>query len=461
MKKFACILLSACILFSLASCSKTDEIVTPASNESVDDHSSQGEEGKTELPITAPEPKELLFEYDDTEDVSEPLEHFADLNGNYVSLSRNAEENAITQWPRGMYDVENGVVVVYAVDEFDNSTVQIQHINVETGKQTYMLTAEIRGTFKYIRDIRDDQRYSDGGDILIVTSLGAYAFDFDNISERPKSVEIDDILNYSVGQLSLQDQSGQTYSLSNERFDVYVPDKKLVYSIDDGVFVSDIDGKNEKKILEQPQPEEWFANTDLVDVPGKANAVYAAPQFMSNGSKVVCEIKNFDILNETVGFVVIDIESGQSTRVNFYDSNDIFYKAADWTDLYDPKFVSIDYVDETTLDIYFTATSSGRGSLVRLDCIYDLVEGKISYTKINNTGITSDYVNMVYNETYKGETGKVCFGSFMGETEYTEGIKLSGATTSAVAISEDYSLVIVTNNDRTKSFRILATVVKG
>ena len=458
MKKIALIILAMFMLLSFVSCNESGEETT-SEIESSGVPVSQTAESETPVPEPVVEEPMLLFEYDDTQDVSESVDNFTKLDGAYTLLSQTAQDSAITQWPAGMYDLDDGVVVVYAVDEFDNSTLMIQHINTETGKQSYKLTAELKGTFSYIRDVRDNELYGEA-DLLVVTSSGAYLFDFDNMSERPEEFVLDDALIYSIGQLSVEDQSGGQYNLNEQRIDIYVPDKKLVYSVNDGIFVSELDGTGEKKILEQPQPSDWFAESDSVEVTGDVNAVYANPRFMMDGTKVICEIKSFDILDEVIGVVVIDLESGESDSINYYAPNDEFLQSSDWTDLSEPKYVGLEYVDESSFDIYHTSYSVGMGSAVRLDCIYDLEAREIAITKINITGITSNFENMVYNEAHKGETGKISFGGFMNQTEYSQGVRLSEATTVAVAMSEDYALVIITNNDRSKSFTILANVVK-
>lgn len=462
MKKFTIFILATLMIFALTSCDKGSS--SAVDDTSVADQTSEeipSESPADDVPVsTVPQEPEPVFEYDDSEDASEPAEQFTELTGEFVNVSKTVEEGAITQWPKSMYDVEDGVVVVYVVDEFDNSKVVFQKISAETGKQIYKLTAELKGIFSYIKDVRELENYGES-DILISTSLGAYLFDFEDMSTPPKSIEIDLDLQNSVGVLSVQDQQGQLQNLNNYRFDIYVPEEKLVYSTDDGVFVSEIDGTDERKIIEQLEPEAWFDNIDFTEVSGPSNAVYGNPRFMDNGKKIVCDIKDFDVISDSIGFVIIDIESGDSKRVSYYDMNDDFYKAIDWEGLSIPTYVGLEYIDETHMDISHTAGSTLQGNVIRIDNIFDLDTETITDTYYNITGITSDFENIVYNESYKGETGKIRFGDFVTGEEYSDGVRFSEATTSAVAISDEYALVIVTNSERTKAFTILANVIKG
>lgn len=461
-KKIASLLLSTLILVSLSSCGdgKGNEPVTSENSGPVEPvEPVEPGDGSAVPTSTVPEKQELIFEYDDTEDVSEPLPHFTELNGDYLKVSKVVEESALTQWPVGMYDVDGGVILVYAVDEFDNCSVMIQNVSTETGKQTYKLSNELAGTFGYIRDVRGQEKYGDA-DLLIATSSGAYLYDLEKIQEKPQAVEIGLELQYSVGMLTVTNQNAQEFKLENQKFDIYVPENKLAYCVNDGVYVSEIDGTGEQKIVEQPEPQAWFDSTDLVDVKGAVNAVYSNPRFMADGTKLVCDIISYDIISEKVGFVVIDIATKQVTVVNMFDANGAVYKKTNWEDMYDLKYLDLVYIDETTMDIYQTGGSTALGGLARFDCIYDLTTNTITDTKTNVTGITSDFKNMVYNETHKGETGKIEFASFVDQWKYEKGVKLSGATTAAVAISSDYTLVIVTNGSRTESFRVLVNVVK-
>lgn len=450
-KYLSSFLLLLMLVSAMSSCTKKDD--TQQKEESQDQQvSSEQSEVKPEAEMSEVTDYEELNKVptvDNSKDEKKYNTAIKDINiSGGIQLTEMAEKGMVSFWPKAMYDVGDDVLLIYSDDDVSGSLLMFKFVSTQTGEQLSKLFVEVEGQIYYVEDIRDNKSYGDNRDIKITTSLGVYFFDLDNLEVQPEEYLFSDAAKEKSGLLVIKDNLGQEYNLSHVMFDMYVPDKKLVYANNEGVFVSDLDGSNGSKIADQPKNKKWYSGSDLAigtdgkAITGNTMAVYSNPKFMDNGKKIFCRITNYSTNNPNIGFVVIDVETGNVYENSFYDKKSDTGKITDWT-ASEIAFVNPTMLSDNEVVLTTTFIKSGETSVSRHDVIFDVSKNEISKDMVNRGGLTNNYDVLAINVVKDIEdisATQVAFVDMNSQKEIESGVTFENATTLTVGLSEKYAL---------------------
>lgn len=453
LKRIMASMLLLVMLFTAVSCSdKSNESsdnpqgITPG-EEPVDNGDVNA--GMTDVTDDYVEPIKIP-ELDTTKDKKEYSDGFKDLDvTGGTHLTKKSESGILGLWPKGMYDVDDNVMLVYSDDDLEVSTLLFKLIDPTTGEQLSSMVVDVYGEITSIDDIRGDSRYGDNRDIKLNTSRGTYFFDFDNLKAEPEEFLIDDVIREQSGKLVIEDHLGTLFDLSGIMYDMDVPGERVVYANNEGVFIVNFDGSGSEKITNQPKNKRWYSGSDLAIgtdgkmVAGNTMAVYASPRFMDNGKKIFCQIINYSTNNSNIGFAVIDVDSGEVYENVYYDKKSETGKLTNW-DNFEITFVGPTVLNETQIVLTETYMNIAEQNVYRHDIVFDVTTNSVLHDMDNRGGLTKDFEVLVANEVKPGgdlNATEVTFVDMKTNEEKGGGVKHSeSGTVLTTALSEKYAL---------------------
>lgn len=371
------------------------------------------------------------------------------LEGDYTQLTKTAEADLPSPWADAMFDVGDDVLLVFSEEAIDRTIMDFRSIDVKTGALITSINVELDGQYVHIQDLRENDNYDDKRDILVKTTEGIYFFDLDNLENKPEEFLVSEGIKQQAGTFVIEDHLGTTYGVNDEIFDFYIPDEKAVYVNNEGVFVSNLDGSDSKKIAKQPGKKKWYANNNLaIGTDGKiiaknTMALYSNPKFIDSGNKVFCMLLNYATNNPYIGFVIIDVETGDVFENNYYEKDSMSGKVTEWQNqdvaFFEPKVIS-----ETELAILITSMELGSQSTTRNDIIFDVNTQKIKKEMENRSGLTIDYNTMIANGVMDAEndivSNEIAIVSMSNGKVKGSGVKFENGSSLTVGLSKKYAL---------------------
>jgi|GEM_PF-1871920 len=441
LKRGIAVLLAAAMLtVFFAACDSADENNVSSSSQAPENISLKEADDLT----TGNEP----IAYDISEDTTTAPYAEPVLNGEFVYLTEKAEEviYEIDIAPVLMMDMDDGVMCVYLTSSDDGVLRAVfSHVTSE-GKEKLRSTYELMGNNQryYVADVRNEAGID--GDVVLKTSAGLHVFKLDALDSAYTLVEPSDEIWERIGSPYIATQDNVEYSVFYQSFDIYIPDNKIVFIDQEGVYVANLDGSGERKLVDQPEPQAWFANHEEYSDLGEVEAIYANPRLINNGKTLICDIVNYDkdpSLNEDfVGFIFIDVETGEAVIQGLHDTDSIFSNLGDYEEVtHDRSYVVL---NDTQIGI---ANHGLEGTNHRrLDYVYDCVTNEVVKFTVSPTGITRDFSVLGVSDSYIGASGVISIYDMDGGDyldDYAIKVTNADAVNTFVAMSNNYGLTLV------------------
>ncbi|MDR2655992.1 MAG: hypothetical protein LBC56_08030 [Oscillospiraceae bacterium] len=462
--------MSACS--PVSSDSEEPSIITPQSGDDL-----SGE-------ILEPVPSEIVPIIDDKEDSSDPLSTSLSLDGDFVQLSSKAEKTLLASgvMPSSMYELEDGgVILAYTMGSWLDASVVLQKIDPKTGKQLILVQYDLHTNVSYYKDVRGLEGY-DKYDLQISTMDGVYLVDFENLAKAPEAFlasgdKLEELGRYdfSINIIGTPEgtQEGSTASdfiLYFESVDVYAPDKKFVACTNDGIYYGNLDGSGVEKIADQFDKGMWFKDasslhseiSDLIRT-RETQARLSQPRFFDNGKKIVFNLTSYEVVANSIGFVVLDLETKQLNVQNYYDKDTTMGSVSDYDTFMSFSF-SMPWValNESEIDVRIGNVLVEEGDVRgRFDIIYNINTGKIRKKAIAYAGISFDYRYFVVNNT-SSTVKKISFFDNEKQSLTNGGVYVGGEVLSkGMAVSANYAVIQVWKaDDASNPIDIIALVPK-
>jgi hypothetical protein len=359
-----------------------------------------------------------------------------------------------------VFELDGSIVLVYYFGETDNNQIIIQQIDTATGKQLLSAQYSMHTSVAYVSDTRDVEGYGEN-DMLVSTPVGAYLFNFEDLGKEPEAYTVSAETRQGMGVSAVilhsvtdpsdpqnDDYKGGDYLFFEALLDVYVPDKKVAYTNNDGIFISELDGTGAQKVADQPPDAVWFKNCDREDLAPRVKTentqvILTKPHFCADGKKLMLEMTSYEVPRGFIGFALLDLESGEISLYNYYDKTSPIGSVPDF-ELFESWDFNIapSMVNDTTVATQaLTVVAFDQEVSGRYDIIFDVNSKEVIKSAMAFPGITQDFRYYIPNRSTG--SGEITFFDSENQALMEDGIAIDNYQSRGVAVGSKYGVIRV------------------